>query len=100
MEHHDSDSQGSFNMSGMLFRDQSKADMYDMGTENPNFGSAGGLPSLNSAHNIDVDDIGIQDDLAISDSDEDEDDQKPPLNNPPNKAQSDNANMNDDDLWF
>lgn len=48
-----------------------------------------------SAQNESLDDVGIHDDLAISDSDEE---QQPA--DTPSKNQSENANDNDADLWF
>lgn len=88
-------------MSEMLMQDRHKneSDVYGMGARQLDFGSSSGLPLLPGGH-ADLDDVGIQDDLAISDSDEDEDDRKPQLNDTPSKNQSDSANINDDDLWF
>lgn len=48
-----------------------------------------------SAQNESLDDVGIHDDLAISDSDEEQQ-----QGGTPSKNQSENANDNDADLWF
>lgn len=98
-EPHNSDSQSSFNMSDMLIqqeRKRSEPDLFGAPSRNLDFESAE-IPSMAGTHNVDVDDVGIQDDLAISDSDEDEQEQKS-HNNDRSKSSADN--VNDDDLWF
>lgn len=97
-DHHNSDSQDSFNMAEMLIQERKEAapDAHAMPSRSLDFASSE-LPTLTGAHNIDVDDVGIQDDLAISDSDEDEQEQKPHTND---RSKSPADNVNDDDLWF
>lgn len=105
------DSQSSFNMSEMLMYDrgstkveieqQNTIDTYQqqMITQQTTDYSLQSLQaSQEPQQNENIDDIGIHDDLAISDSDEDEQQQKHQISSELMKNQGDNAN--DDDLWF
>lgn len=95
-EHDITDSQGSFNMSEML-RERSNIISQESGYNS--IPSLPSLPSFPGSQDIDMGHVGIQDDLAISDSDEDEQDRKSELNDTPNR-QADSSNVKDDALWF
>lgn len=105
------DSQNSFNMSEMLMYDRGPAkveidqqntiDTYQqqlITQQTTDYSLQNLQASQEPPPNENIDDIGIHDDLAISDSDEDEQQQKHQISSELMKNQGDNAN--DDDLWF